>query len=101
MKTQAVTFNLDGYSELIPYGQCVLNTKTKRSLAIYGNKVAIMSQNYVYGGWYGYDYPSYVSCGFGGNITTSEVMGMVGNNGSQMSIIGGQMYAGVTHITNA
>lgn len=96
-----VTFNLAGYSELIPYGQYVLNTKTKRSLAIYGNKTAIMSYNYVYGGWYGYDYPSYVSCGFGGNVTTSEVMGVVGSSGSQMSIIGGQMYAGVTHIINA
>lgn len=96
-----VTFNLSGYSELIPYGQYILDTKTKRSLAIYGNKIAIMSHGSVNGGWYGYDYPSYVSCGFGGNVTTSEVMGVVGSSGSQINIIGGQMYAGVTHVTNA
>lgn len=96
-----VTFNLSGYSELIPYGQCILDTKTKQSLAIYGNKRAIMSYRYINGGLYGYDSPSYVSCGFGGNITTSDAMGVIGSNGSQISIIGGQMYAGVTHVTNA
>lgn len=96
-----VTFNLSGYSELIPYGQYILDTKTKQSLAIYGSKRAVMASRYIDGGLYGYDYPSYVSCGFGGNITTSDAMGVIGSNGSQISIIGGKMYAGVTHVTNA
>ena len=96
-----VTFNLSGYSELIPYGQYILDTKTKQSLAIYGDKRAVISSRYINGGLYGYDCPSYVSCGFGGNITTSDAMGVIGSNGSQINIIGGHMYAGVTHVTNA
>ena len=94
-----VTFNLEGYLNLIPFGIYILDTNTKALLPILGKKIGIRSYNYVSGSWYGYDYPQVSSCGFGGTITTPEAVGLMGS-GSTMNIIGSRIYSNISYITN-